>query len=307
MYKIETYYNVFPWHANHFGSLHGGIYMNWLIDTSGLLMSNVSRGNYLLASVDYIYLFKPARVGDVIRVAAETTAGWESSVEIKVKACIKRGEKEELGALGLTTYVAVDENGRPRKLPVKIGSDEEANKRREKRIEKKKKDVLDQEDLLPGMSFGKSYIRTIYPEHGFGNGILYAGKMYTMLDEALAIVAKLYSRGNVFTGSAGAANFLSPVRIGDILEIQAAIEYTGNTSLDVGAKVFAINHYTGEKRLVTRTVFSFVAIDENAKPKPIQKITPITEKEKKIFEERLKEREERIKLSKSLQETELCQ
>jgi Acyl-CoA hydrolase len=100
---------------------------------------------------------------------------------------------------------------------------------------------------------------------------------------------------------------LSPVRIGDILEIQAAIEYTGNTSLDVGAKVFAINHYTGEKRLVTRTVFSFVAIDENAKPKPIQKITPSTEKEKKIFEERLKEREERIKLSKTLQETELCQ
>ena len=306
MYKLETYYNVFPWHANHFGSLHGGIYMSWLIDTSGLLMSSLSHGNYLLASVDYLYLFKPARVGDVVRVVAEATAGWEHSVEIKVKACIKRNDKEELGALGLTTYVAVDENGRPRKLPVKLSADEEANKRKEKRLEKKKRDLLDQEDLLPGMTFGKSYIRTIYPEHGFGNGILYAGKMYTMLDEALAIVAKLYSKGNVFTAGAGAANFLSPVRIGDILEIQGAIEYTGNTSLDVGAKVFAINHYTGEKRLVTRTVFSFVAIDENAKPKPIQKIIPSTEKEKKIFEERLKEREERIKLSKILQERELC-
>jgi len=249
MYKLETYYNVFPWHANHFGSLHGGIYMNWLIDTGGLLMSSVSKGNYLLASVDYLYLFKPARVGEVVRVVAETTAGWESSVEIKVKACIKRGEKEELGAAGLMTYVAVDENNRPRKLPVKISADEEANKRRERRLEKKKEDMKDVDDLLPGMTFGRSYIRTIYPEHGFGNGILYAGKMYTMLDEALAIVAKLYSKGNVFTAGAGAANFLTPVRIGDILEIQGAIEYTGNTSLDVGAKVFAINHYTGEKRL----------------------------------------------------------
>ncbi|MCG2909294.1 MAG: hotdog domain-containing protein [Sulfolobaceae archaeon] len=307
MYKLETYYNVFPWHANHFGSLHGGIYMNWLIDTGGLLMSSVSKGNYLLASVDYLYLFKPARVGEVVRVVAETTAGWESSVEIKVKACIKRGEKEELGAAGLMTYVAVDENNRPRKLPVKISADEEANKRRERRLEKKKEDMKDVDDLLPGMTFGRSYIRTIYPEHGFGNGILYAGKMYTMLDEALAIVAKLYSKGNVFTAGAGAANFLTPVRIGDILEIQGAIEYTGNTSLDVGAKVFAINHYTGEKRLVTRTVFSFVAIDENAKPKPILKIIPSTEKEKTLFELRLKEREERIKMSRKVQESETCE
>jgi acyl-CoA hydrolase len=307
MYKLETYYNVFPWHANHFGSLHGGIYMNWLIDTGGLLMSSVSKGNYLLASVDYLYLFKPARVGEVVRVVAETIAGWESSVEIKVKACIKRGEKEELGAAGLMTYVAVDENNRPRKLPVKISADEEANKRRERRLEKKKEDMKDVDDLLPGMTFGRSYIRTIYPEHGFGNGILYAGKMYTMLDEALAIVAKLYSKGNVFTAGAGAANFLTPVRIGDILEIQGAIEYTGNTSLDVGAKVFAINHYTGEKRLVTRTVFSFVAIDENAKPKPILKIIPSTEKEKTLFELRLKEREERIKMSRKVQESETCE
>ncbi|MBB5253154.1 acyl-CoA hydrolase [Sulfurisphaera ohwakuensis] len=304
--KLETYYNVYPWHANHFGSLHGGIYMNWLIDTAGMLMSGISRGNYLLASVDYIYLFRPGKVGDVIRIVAEPLASWESSVEIKVKACIKRDNKEELGALGLTTYVAVDENNRPRPLPIKIGTNEEANKRKEKRLERKKKDAEDNEDLLPGMSFGRSYIRTIYPEHGFMNGILYAGKMYTMLDEALAIVAKLYSKGNVFTASAGYANFLTPVRIGDILEIQGAIEYTGNTSLDVGAKVFAINHYTGEKRLVTRTVFSFVAIDENGKPKPINKITPVTEKEKRIFDERLKEREERIKLSKNIQESESC-
>ncbi|BFI75333.1 hotdog domain-containing protein [Sulfurisphaera ohwakuensis] len=306
MMKLETYYNVYPWHANHFGSLHGGIYMNWLIDTAGMLMSGISRGNYLLASVDYIYLFRPGKVGDVIRIVAEPLASWESSVEIKVKACIKRDNKEELGALGLTTYVAVDENNRPRPLPIKIGTNEEANKRKEKRLERKKKDAEDNEDLLPGMSFGRSYIRTIYPEHGFMNGILYAGKMYTMLDEALAIVAKLYSKGNVFTASAGYANFLTPVRIGDILEIQGAIEYTGNTSLDVGAKVFAINHYTGEKRLVTRTVFSFVAIDENGKPKPINKITPVTEKEKRIFDERLKEREERIKLSKNIQESESC-
>ncbi|ABP94180.1 MULTISPECIES: acyl-CoA thioesterase [Metallosphaera] len=300
-YRTETYYNVFPWHTNHFGSLHGGIYMSWLIDTAGILMSSVSQGNYLLASVDYLYLFKPARLGDILRVTAEAKASWKSSVEIEVTGCIKRGNTEELGAIGLMSYVAVDENGRPRPLTVKIEGDEGAEKRRVKRLERKKMVSEDTSELLPGMTFGRSYIRTIYPEHGFGNGILYAGKMYMMLDEALAIVAKMYSKGNTFTASAGSADFLVPVKIGDILEIQGAVEYTGNTSLDVGAKIFAINHFTGSRRLVSRTVFSFVSIDENGKPRPIQKLEPSSEYERRIMEERLKEREERISMGKSLQ------
>ncbi len=306
MKELETYYNVFPWHVNHFGSLHGGIYMSWLIDTGGLLMSALSKGNYLLASVDYVYLFKPARIGDLVRIKATATASWTSSVEMKVKACIKRGDKEELGALSMMTYVAVDEHNMPRRLQVDIGHDENADKRKQLRLERKKKDQMDTSDLLEGMSFGRYYIRTIYPEHGFTNGILYAGKMYQMLDEALAIVAKLYTKGNVFTASAGYADFISPVRIGDILEIQGAIEYTGTTSLDVGAKIFAINHYTGEKRLVSRTVFSFVAIDDKGNPRQIPKLVPATEKEKRLFAEREEERKIRINLSKELQKVETC-
>ncbi len=302
--KTETYYNVFPWHTNHFGSLHGGIYMSWMIDTAGILMSSISQGNYLLASVDYIYLFKPARLGDVLRVEAKATASWKSSVEIEVKTCIKRGDKEELAAASLMTYVAVDENNRPRKLNIIIPPDSEAEERRLKRLERKK--AMDPEEPSKFATFYKNYIRTIYPEHGFGNGILYAGKMYTMLDEALAIVAKLYTKGNTFTASVGPADFISPVRIGDILEIQGFVQYTGNTSLDVGGKVYAINHYTGEKRLVTTTSFSFVAIDDNAKPRPIPKLTPTTEKEKILFELSAKEREERIKTSKKLQEKLIC-
>lgn len=303
---METYYNVFPWHTNHFGTLHGGIYMSWMIDSAGILMSSISQGNYLLASVDYIYLFKPARLGDILRIVALPKASWKSSVEVEVKGCIKRGEKEELASAALMTYVAVDENNKPRKLEIKIPADTEANIRKEKRMERKKRISVDYDEPLKYASFVKSYIRTIYPEHGFGNGILYAGKMYTMLDEALAIVAKLYSKGNTFTASAGSADFITPVRIGDILEIQGAVQYTGNTSLDVGAKVYAINHFTSEKRLVTSTTFSFVAIDENGKPRNIPKLIPANDKEKVIVDNDLKEREERIKLSKKIQEELTC-
>jgi acyl-CoA hydrolase len=280
--------------------------MSWMIDSAGILMSSISQGNYLLASVDYIYLFKPARLGDILRIVALPKASWKSSVEIEVKGCIKRGEKEELASAALMTYVAVDENNKPRKLDIKIPADIEADTRKEKRMERKRRTSVNYEEPLSYASFVKSYIRTIYPEHGFGNGILYAGKMYTMLDEALAIVAKLYSKGNTFTVSAGSADFITPVKIGDILEIQGAVQYTGNTSLDIGAKVYAINHFSGEKRLVTSTTFSFVAIDENGKPRSIQKLIPTNDKEKRMMDEELKEREERIKLSKKIQEELTC-
>lgn len=62
--------------------------------------------------------------------------------------------------------------------------------------------------------------------------------------------------------------------------------------------MFSINHYTGERKLVSRTVFSFVAIDENGKPKSIPKIVPSSEYEKKIFEERAMERRLELKLLK---------
>ncbi|BBG24477.1 acyl-CoA thioesterase [Sulfuracidifex tepidarius] len=309
MYKLETFYNVFPWHTNHFGSLHGGIYMNWLVDTAGVLMSSVSKGNYLLASVDSIFLIKPARIGDIVRVVAEVTGAWNTSIEVRVKGCIsKEGkEKEELGAFSYMTLVATDEQNRPRKINIDgFRNGEESEKRREKRLQRRKQAMLDNEDILSDMTFSRSYTRTIYPEHAFGNGILYAGKMYTMLDEAMAVVAKMYSKGNVFTVSTGYADFLTPVKVGDILEIQGAVEYTGNTSLDVGGKVFAIDYFEQKKRLVTNTVFSFVAIDENNKPRPIEKITPSTEKEKRRFEARLKEREERIKDSKAVQSSFTC-
>ncbi len=280
--------------------------MSWMIDTAGILMSSISQGNYLLASVDYIYLFKPARLGDILRIVALPKASWQSSVEVEVKGCIKKGEKEELASAALMTYVAVDESNKPRKLDIKIPTNMEANIRKERRMERKKKILLDYEEPLKYASFVKSYIRTIYPEHGFGNGILYAGKMYTMLDEALAIVAKLYSKGNTFTVSAGSADFITPVRIGDILEIQGAVQYTGNTSLDVGAKVYAINHFTSEKKLVTSTMFSFVAIDENGKPRIIPKLIPTNDKEKAMLDNDVREREERIKLSKKIQEELTC-
>ncbi|EZQ03058.1 acyl-CoA thioester hydrolase [Candidatus Acidianus copahuensis] len=304
--KIETFYNVFPWHANHFGSLHGGIYMSWLIDTAGALMSSISKGNYLLASVDYIYLFKPARVGDLLRIIAEPRATWNSSVEITAKVCVRREGREELGAIGTMTYVAVDDTNRPRKLDFRIEPDEQAEKRRKERLERKEELKHDAEELIQFSTFNRTYIRTIYPEHGFGNGILYAGKMYLMLDEALAIVAKLYTKGNTFTASAGYADFITPVKIGDILEIQGSIAYTGNTSLDVIAKVFAINHYTGDKRLVTRTDFSFVAIDDNGKPRKIEKLIPSNDMEKRLFNKIEKERDIRIKLSKELQSQITC-
>ncbi len=309
MYKLETFYNVFPWHTNHFGSLHGGIYMNWLVDTAGLLMSSVSKGNYLLASVDYIFLIKPARIGDIVRVIAEVTGIWNTSIEVRVKGCISKGgkEKEELGAFSYMTLVATNEENKPRKINVdKFHNEEDSEKRRERRLQRRKEAMADEEDLLSGMTFSRSYTRTIYPEHAFGNGILYAGKMYTMLDEAMAVVAKMYSKGNVFTVSTGYADFLTPVKVGDILEIQSAVEYTGNTSLDVGGKVFAIDYFQGRKRLVTNTVFSFVAIDENNKPRPIPKIEPFTDKEKRRFQMRLKEREERIKESKEIQSSFTC-
>lgn len=304
--KLETFYNVYPWHTNHFGTLHGGIYMSWLIDTGGLLMSRVSRGSYVLASLDYILLLSPVKVNDVLRVVARATATWKSSVEMIVTGCVTREGKEIPAVTSMMTFVALDEFNKPRDLPTSIPPTEESEERRKERLLRRERDRRDTLELVGKLSFVRTYTRTIYPEHAFFNGILYAGKMYTMLDEALAIIAKMYSKGNVFTAGAGYADFYSPVKVGDILEIQGGVDYVGNTSIDVGSKVFAINYFTGTKTLVTKTVFSFVAIDSEGKPKTIPKYTPSSSEEVELFEARRKERERRLEVSKKVKETLSC-
>lgn len=60
--------------------------------------------------------------------------------------------------------------------------------------------------------------------------------------------------------------FRQPIHVGELLTFLASVNFTGNTSIEVGIKVIAEDILTQETRHVNSCFLTMVAMDENRKP-----------------------------------------
>lgn len=140
------------------------------------------------------------------------------------------------------------------------------------------------------------------PQDANPAGNVHGGVIMKLIDTAAGVVAKRHARSNVVTASIDSLDFHHPVYVGDVVFFKASINYVGNTSMEVGVRVEAENPITGEVRHTASAYLTFVALDENGKPKPVPKLIVETEEEKRRFREA--ERRRQIRLSeKKLKQT----
>ena len=68
-------------------------------------------------------------------------------------------------------------------------------------------------------------------------------------------------------------HFLHPVRLGEVVIVQAQVNYVGRTSMEVGVRVFAENPSVPSRRQTTRAYLTFVAVDEQGRPREVPPLT----------------------------------
>lgn len=110
-----------PADTNQGGSIFGGWIMSQ-VDIAGSIPASLrARGNVVTRAVDSIEFKKPVFVGDIVSCYAEVTGTGRSSVTVKVDVFTERSTKGEIECIKVTeaqlVYVAIDEFGKPRKLP----------------------------------------------------------------------------------------------------------------------------------------------------------------------------------------------
>lgn len=152
------------------------------------------------------------------------------------------------------------------------------------------------EDIFDTKSLTMSILMT--PDMVNFSGRIHGGDIMKLLDQVAYACAARYCGKYVVTLSADAISFKNPVEVGTLLTFLASVNYTGNTSLEIGIKVVAEDI---KKRSVLHTnsaYFTMVCVDENGKPTKVPPFTPQTESEKKRYNKALKRREMRIELSK---------
>jgi len=134
-------------------------------------------------------------------------------------------------------------------------------------------------------------------------GQLYGGKLMDWIDQIGAMVAAKHAESKVVTASIDSLHFLSPIRVGDLVTLHAWINYVGKTSMEVEVHVEVDNPITKQKVHACTAYVTYVAVDDNGKPREVPRLKLETEEEKRRYEEAKRRREERLKTKKELIET----
>ena len=101
------------------------------------------------------------------------------------------------------------------------------------------------------------------------SGDIFGGWVLSQMDIAAGIVAGQRGQGRVATVAVDAMKFIRPVHVGDILCVYARVEREGRTSIGIGLEAWALRDRYGAREKVTEAIFTFVAIDEDGKPRPL--------------------------------------
>lgn len=126
-------------------------------------------------------------------------------------------------------------------------------------------------------------------------GNLLGGRLMHWIDIAGAMVASRHSNGVVATAAVDSLDFRHPTRMGEMVILRAKLTWVGRTSMEVTVRVYAENVKTGDVTMTNKAYLTFVALDEEGKPRCVPPLTPETEDEKKDYEEAEKRRNERLK------------
>jgi acyl-CoA thioesterase YciA len=104
------------------------------------------------------------------------------------------------------------------------------------------------------------------------NGHIFGGWVLSQMDIAGGIVASQRSNGPVATVAIEGMKFITPIHIRDLISVYAHVERVGRTSMGVRIEVVATRDRGKTDITVTEGLFTFVALDSNNRPRPVDTV-----------------------------------
>ena len=130
---------------------------------------------------------------------------------------------------------------------------------------------------------------------------VFGGKVMQYMDLCAAMSAYKFARTAVVTASVDRLDFLAPASVGDMLILKSSVNYSHNSSMEVGVRIDAENVKTGKKRHTASAYLTFVSLGEDGKSQKVNDIIPESKDEKRRYDEgkiRHIQRIERLKVKK---------
>lgn len=101
------------------------------------------------------------------------------------------------------------------------------------------------------------------------NGHIFGGWVLSQMDIAGGIVAANVADGPVATVAIDGMEFVEPILLLDVIAVYARVARIGRTSVAIAMEVCAVRERGQREVLVTSALYTYVALDENKRPRPI--------------------------------------
>ena len=125
-------------------------------------------------------------------------------------------------------------------------------------------------------------------------GNLMGGKLMHWMDIAAAMAAMKHCNCPVVTASADNISFENPIRLGNMVTLEAQVTRAFNTSMEIYVKVFGEDVASQYKYVSNEAYLTFVALDPHGKPRKVCEVIPDSEDEQEKYEGALRRRQLRL-------------
>jgi len=112
-------------------------------------------------------------------------------------------------------------------------------------------------------------------------GNVHGGVLMKLIDEVGGIAAARHAQRPVVTVAIDSVTFISPIRVGDLVVLTAALTWVGRTSMEVQVRVEAEKIVTGERQHTNSAYVVYVALDDDSRPTEVPRLIAETEDQRR--------------------------
>ena len=277
-----------PTDAGYSGTVGGGRVLEW-IDKAGYAAAAGWSGTYsVTAYVGNVRFTRPVEVGDLVEATARVIHTGTTSMHILVS--VSAGNPRE-GELRPTTdcimvFVAVDGDGKPTPVPALVAETDDDREWQESAVER----IGLRAEIAAAMA-AQTYsdagtaprvvLRFLAaPTDVNWGGKVHGGIVMRWIDEAAHVLATQWtgSASNVAVYSGG-VRFYRPLRIGDLVEVEARLLLTGTASMHISVHVRSGDPAKRELDLTTHSLIVFVPLDADGNAVAARPWTPVSDED----------------------------
>ncbi|MHA7241010.1 acyl-CoA thioesterase [Arthrobacter sp. TMS1-12-1] len=281
-----------PTDLGHSGSVDAGTVLEWVDKAAYAAAVGWAKTYCVTAYVGNIHFADPVMVGDLVEVEATIVHTGTSSMHIRtrVSSGSVTGDTGGRRSECLVIFVAVGPDGRPVPVPSfepRTEAERVESDHAVARIAVRKEIVeeMRRQEYTDGSTAERTVLRFLAaPTDVNWGGKVHGGTVMAWIDEAAYVCSTRYCGLDTVAVFSGGVRFLKPLRIGDVVEVEARLVYTGNKGMHVAVHVRSGSPRSREMDLTTTCLTVMVARDEEGRAVPVPAWVPTSEEDRRLHE-----------------------